>query len=267
MSEQNTWYLETGEEVDLIEKCESGFIVAQYYEFNDGYDGGEPREPVTGAPMFVKKIYPAEMVPVLLPEIKARRVENSELIRDISAMRLELTSLKAERARLVDKLKQVPALQNLEMILDGKITHFVMEDYAYTTVHPIADLICKDDRGRNEYPEQWKLLTLFGKSKSDLQWRINAYSDGSGRNQCNCWLFTSNESAVEFAVSRLLKIVRELGDHQDGSYALKSFRILGVEPPAELVERVSSRLDAAHAQKIAKIKAELELLERSEEKK
>ena len=82
---------------------------------------------------------------------------------------------KAGKAKLA-KYKKYDQLKNLDMFIDGRITHYVMEYWSSFKIISFED--AKTD-------ERWdsslqKLLILFGRSDGDLQWRLSEYSDGSG---------------------------------------------------------------------------------------
>jgi len=51
-------------------------------------------------------------------------------------------------------------------------------------------------RDRDRYDKGFKLITLFGKDKNDLQWKINQYKDGSGSWK-NIWLCKTLDDAKE----------------------------------------------------------------------
>ena len=76
------------------------------------------------------------------------------------------------------KYKKYDQLKNLDIFLEGKITHYVLEYWGSFKI--VAFEESKPDQRWDSGLQ--KLLTLFGKSNGDLDWRLNEYSDGSGSN-------------------------------------------------------------------------------------
>jgi hypothetical protein len=62
--------------------------------------------------------------------------------------------------------------------LNGEITHVVKPGWSYQIL-PFADA--------TDVPDSWdsklKLITLFGETEGELEWRLGRYSDGSGSNE------------------------------------------------------------------------------------
>ena len=84
---------------------------------------------------------------------------------------------KAGKEKLA-KYKKYDQLKTLDMFLDGKITHYVLEYWGSFKIISFEDAV-PDERYDKD---QTKLLTLFGKSNGNFEWGLSKYSDGSGCN-------------------------------------------------------------------------------------
>jgi hypothetical protein len=86
-----------------------------------------------------------------------------------------------ERTECLKRINEVEALKGIDDYIQGKITHFIV-----TPPHQPYDISIKpfseamEEVSNHRYNKSLKLLTLFGDTKGQLGWKINAYSDGSG---------------------------------------------------------------------------------------
>lgn len=173
-------------------------------------------------------------------------------VEELAAVQIEIRNATAERRRLADKLKDIPALQYIEAAVDGRFTHMVTRG-AYESVYQTQTMeqaLASSDR----YSKGLKLLSLYGDAKGDFQWRIHHYSDGSG-SATDAWPFTSEEEALAFLRKRVAEdIALHSGKDQNARpYFLvnlcKQARKLGVAVPAhvEAMERAEARKSADHS--------------------
>lgn len=165
-------YLIDGQEVELVQSLANGqSLVAAIYEGND--DESEWSD--NGKPFVVDKVfdvppterYHAEIQKLqkVIAEMEAKRDALAEAAR-------ETWQQKADREA---KFKRHAVLDNVELFIDGKITHYVKLEYNYCPkVISVAETACHDDR------HKFKLLTLGAKHGEPLRWEINGYADGSG---------------------------------------------------------------------------------------
>lgn len=132
----------------------------------------------------------------------------------------DILNAERDRAKIIDKLKQVPALAYIEQFLDGKMGWIAITDYGCGyKVMPMADALKLEDRWRDK---ETKLLSLFGDAKGDFHWRLSTYHDGSG-SKIELWPFETEEAAKAFCLQRLIHEVEEafaqyLGDAKYASY-------------------------------------------------
>lgn len=163
-------YLEDGSAVVVVEKLESGFLVEPVYEY-DGENIQDSRNPIRVSRVFDK-------APTLKYETAIIRLRD-----EIQALEQQRTTLSLNQrgseamAKEIDsKLKKHESLRCLLDYIDGKITHYVEDGWNGVCIVPFFEATCAgDDRKRD-----LKLLTLFGDSRGNLQYKLNRYKDGSG---------------------------------------------------------------------------------------
>lgn len=144
-------------------------------------------------------------VEALNAEVAALNAVLVDLRKTIRVVTEERRVLDTQMAARKDHIKQHEQLAQLDDYIAGKITHFVIKDMGYDGEHCRAIAIRPFDQAMKT-EERWdrsgglKLLTLFGKSKGDLTWRINRYSDGSGSHHDEAIPCTSLEQARAVAI-------------------------------------------------------------------
>lgn len=251
---EKRWYLLDGTEVLLLEKTSSGCIVERVYE------GDPDREPPYSKPFLVDAVFDFEHFAKEHPDVTKKREELSKLNDKLAEIRAEIRTAENERPALLARLKQIPALANIEDFIEGRITHFVHSDYAYISVHGV-DLLDYKEEGRGTYPKRLRLLSLYGASNGDLSWNLNMYYDGSGHSRYQVWPFTSLDAATAFARGMLMEKVAKLADERNPEYLLESFRKCGIEAPVQLVEVVEERKRSIRQQQAEKLRKDLAALE------
>lgn len=189
----DTVYTLDGRQVEYVGAAGPRHLVAELYETDQGdYRGQE---------------FIADAVFAVPPTLKLH-AEVKELEEKANALRLQIWEAQTE-AREAEKdnanrlkyLAKFAPLKRVEDFVNGKITHCVMTtEYGRgVSVMTVADALRQPDK----YDRDMKLLSLFGGSKGDLQWRVNRYSDGSGSGWTDCEPFCSEEEAKERAIEIL----------------------------------------------------------------
>ncbi len=151
----------------------------------------------------------------------------------------------AER-RLADAIARassIPALSRIHQFIDGKVTHFVLEEYGQIQIEAQAKSGKPDYNGR--VPDEFKLLTLYGASKGDLSWKINRYNDGSGHS-FTCVPCTSYEEAIAEATkiaTRLFDEARATGVAHLRVELVRCCVKLGIAVPADVIETLEHKHD------------------------
>lgn len=246
----DTAWTEQGQRVTVIDLTVSGaYLVAPMIEYGGSYD--EPPTCEMGDLQIMELLYPEPPRPLLDEQMAKVRAEIDEASKCLQNIRAETREATAERTRLLDKLKQVPALQNIEAAIEQRFTHIITRSYGPPyQIGKIEEVLASDDR----YNKGLKLLSLYGDAKGDLQWRISHYSDGSGGSS-DAWPFTSEEGALAFLRKQIAEdITLHSGKHQDARpYYLvalcKQAREIGVAIPEQVLamEKTEARKIADHA--------------------
>jgi hypothetical protein len=233
-------YLENGDIAQYIAPLDGRHVVRVMWESTPSDE--EPGEPQYGEPIMVPRVF--EEAPVAQ---KNERI--AKLDREISEKSQQLRTLQGELSRSealgrarIEALKKHDGLQRLEDFLEGRITHFVLCDGAHDApviLDPLAALGSKDE-GRYSNVKPLKLLTLYGKTKGDLQWRISQYSDGSGHSGYRCIPCCSLEEAQAAARVEFQRIFEEARKERKGILIYleeieTAAAALGVEVPRDLI--------------------------------
>lgn len=220
-------YTADGQEVKLIHADDNGLIVELSHVDDDGdtYFDGIIR---------VSCVYDEPPVARYSEEAVSLKSEIAKLKEERNSIRAGLESFKRENAERIKKLKNVAALKRIEDFIDGKITHYVYERYGRIEVTTPQSEKCDCDK------HDMRLLSLYGKSNGDLEWRLNKYSDNSGISW-QVFPCTSLEEANEKA----LELIESLYDQfRKGKYnwnvtnVADSAKKLGLEPPQDIVEAI-----------------------------
>lgn len=201
----DTAWSKQGERIHVVDVTTSGrYVVAPMVEYGGSYD--EPPTVDLGAFQIVDEIF-AESPRHIVDEQMAKAKEAvKQAVDELAGIQRQIRDATAERTRLLDKLKQVPALAYIEQFLDGKMGWIVITDYGCGyKVMPMVDALKLEDSWRDK---ELKLLSLFGGAKGDLHWRLSTYHDGSG-SKIELWPFETQEAAKAFALQRLLHDVEE----------------------------------------------------------
>ncbi len=124
-----------------------------------------------------------EQITRLESVIDSQQEELSQLYDNIRLQRQELYNLDAKHKARLEAIKQHKALANLELFLQGKITHFLkVSDSSYEIVDFKEGLALSEANSRYD-KHKFKLLTLYGRTDGNLEWNINEYSSDSCNKQ------------------------------------------------------------------------------------
>ena len=108
-----------------------------------------------------------------IAELQATRIDLNLQIR---VLRQELKTFEDGADDRVARIKRHKSLGRLDDYLAGRITHYVESGYGPPKIVAFEDAKTGESERRNEL----KLLTLFGRTDGDLEWKLSQYSDGSG---------------------------------------------------------------------------------------
>lgn len=193
-------------------------------------------------------------------------------IEELRAKYVELTSSVAnaekECKERLAKLAKFDGLENLEAFIEGRVTHVVIEEWSDFKAVPIDILQYHEDSAwsRKTAPNGVKLVTLFGNSNGNLQWRVNEYKDGSGSSWKRiepCMSLEEAEAkrakwALEALEERRCYISEPNKRHDIIASAVAKARECGAVIPDDLQAIADQFVEASRAANLAKIQAEIE---------
>lgn len=150
------------------------------------------------------------------------------------------------------------AIDTLRAFLSGEITHLFVQKYMPEIIAFDSNSSFDMDRG---YIEGIKLISLYGSSKGDLQYKIHEYRDGSG-GKTTVFPFTSYAAALVKA--------QEVCDSESGLFLVgerKHFalddwlKINGIIIAPNVREKYEAQHAAVRAKEIAALKEKIAQLE------
>ena len=170
-----TVYDEQGQQAEYVVQSGDGHIVRPIVEGYDHYSEGcyeHVCDPVVWRHVFIKPPVAkySEELGALHAHIAAAKKERDDAARgDYDRAR--------ERAA---KLKRFAILDNVELFIDGKISHYVESDASYSPP-TITSVEAEKSGDSDNWKQTLRLLTLGGDLKNGtIHWTLNHYSDGSG---------------------------------------------------------------------------------------
>lgn len=237
-------YSADGDLVSYVAAIPNGHIVSPLY--GDGEEEPRYSSESTYTTKHVSKEPPVEAKTAEIAKLDSQITEKSEQLKTLrQAIAAEEKAAKGRHAELT----KWSGMQTLEAFLAGKITHVV----AYTNwsgpkIQTFAECF---DYFDSSYSRQWKrpdgmkLLTLFGRSKDDVTWKVNEYYDGSGSNT-RVFPATSYEQAVEIAKGLWNERLKEfLSKSEENAYPNNDFVELGQKLGCEIPQVLADRRHAA----------------------
>lgn len=245
-----TVYLPNGRECVYVSKAGDVKHVVQGLVMDS-----ETEETTTSEPFIVSRVLPFEPEDVFGPETNRSAAELDKIRTELIAARKELAEFNTLNTDRMTRLKQHKGLERLDDFLSGKITHYVEVHYSGIAITDPAKVAAPDiDK------KATKLLTLFGKSNGELNWRLSYYSDGSGGSH-QVYPFCSLEEAQE-KVREIIKAwceefradPRKLGEACKAAENAKRF---GFDIPEDIAQAVHANAVKNAEERIASIRAEL----------
>jgi hypothetical protein len=237
------YYLDNGRKCALVEKIPSGYVVRKIVG-SQSWEG--ELEEFFGETIVVEKVYKEAPQEVYAAEIEERVNRLEALTVKIQESSKQLRNLHAAMARSqkeaidqLERLRKHDAFKRLEDFLAGKITHIVTkETYESAKVRHVSWLDDVESSFGRHRKVGVKLVSLFGRSNGDLEWRVNDYMDGSG-SWATFMPFASEAEAVEYAKSCVAK---ELAECNGIPYerVLKAAAELSVEIPVHITEAMET---------------------------
>ena len=170
-----TYWSEGGQMVELIAITTDGqYVVSELIEFDDF----EETRTFPGKIVLEHAIFTDPPRYKVDEELMALREESRKLESMNSRSRSSAINAEYDVRQRLDKLKKYKGLELIEELIEGRITHVLIEEYADYEIKTFVDAFNpEDDYSRRD---GLKLLVLFGKSNGDMTWQLNQYCDGFG---------------------------------------------------------------------------------------
>lgn len=190
-----------------------------------------------------REVYAKPPVEKLHADVAAAEAKLNGLHEQARKARTELAAAEALEAAARKRISSNPQLVDLDLWLQGKVTHIVSLDYNGFSIGTVDEVLTKqEDHGRTSI----KLLNLRADPKANQYWvGYAAYSDGSS-SQTRCLLATSLEHARELAAAYIVKRTRDESEHGRLGLAESAIRY-GVQVSDELRAMVEQRRAQAAA--------------------
>lgn len=247
-------YDDQGRKVVVVAEIENGVIVRPLLDVSYLDDYSEA-DTIYGALETVDAVYPEAPREIYDVTLSRLRAEVADLTERRDSLHREKQAAEKVYQLTLAKLKAYPALARVEAILDGKMTHCVVENWSGVTVSTIADALKDNDR----WEKRPKLLTLFGDAGSNPQWGVNDYRDGSGSNR-KIFLFASEGEAAEYARGMIATALADrLTSKWDGSEprTIEAAKLFRVPVPEALLRAAETVARGKLTAELAKRQAEV----------
>lgn len=196
-------------------------------------------------------------------DIARAREALADLREQIRTEEARLAEADASGKRRLDRLKEHRALVRIEEFLDGKITHFVewIGEWRPPVIVAASEATTADG---GHHRSALKLLTLFGKTGGDLEWRLNRYSDGSGSNNtvypCRS-LEEAQQKAAEIFAEHTASAMEPETNTKPSERWLAGADACGTALGAEYAAAAHRAEEAVREAKIVKLQAEITTLQ------
>jgi hypothetical protein len=171
-------YTTSGKKVVVIGKLNNAeTIVQEIYVTEDG------AEIPAGEQFVTKSLLDSPAVTWQEERLKQIEARKKEAEREREKLDAELRKTRATAKEHIAAIKAFTRgalreqLQTAEMFVAGEITHIVWERYRGIEICPFDGTLVDTWDGRIEGV---RLVSLFGRSDGQMDWRINEYRDGSG---------------------------------------------------------------------------------------
>jgi len=201
----NEKYLENGQKVNVIEIVGSRWLVepVMYCEHSE--------DEFLGSEFIAEKVYDSAPIGRYSDKVESLNSEIDQKRDELLAINCEIKESALELKNLYSDLQKIPALKYIKSVIDGDFKYFVnMDDYNGPSIKDSMTLIDSDG---DRHDSDQKLLTLFGRTGGNLQWRLNRYSDGSGSSS-GVMPFMEMDEAVEYTRLECVKYLEEIAERR-----------------------------------------------------
>ncbi|UCL84523.1 hypothetical protein [Pseudomonas sp. HS-18] len=151
----------------------------------------------------------------------------------------------------------------LKKVMSGQVTHIFVSGYSPEIFEWDGGKgVYEEDRNYNRVEVKGiKLLSLYGYSDGDLEYRLHSYRDGSGGSQ-QVFPTCSYEEALKLAQAECDEQATTYLEDNRRSFPLESWKkIEGIVIPQAVIDKCDAEADAHRRKRIDNLKKELAELE------
>lgn len=249
-------YSRDGHKHYVRESLGNGRVLTSPYLLIEGYDGEDEEYPAETAAVRLEAELTAEAPRKAIDaEVAKALAELADIRQQTSKTQAELAAAQREARAELAVLEKHPKFTRLVDYIDGKITHFVINDYYGPAIKTWDELaVYREDKRAKGV----KLLTLFGNSNGDTEWKLDQYPDGSGLGHtCHpcCSLEEAGAVLGQLLESEWLKFSAERP--WVISSVINSADTYGKPVPPHIREAVKSHAVQSHQSTVAKLASDL----------
>jgi isopropylmalate/homocitrate/citramalate synthase len=242
-------FLASGQEVEIIQKLDDGrFLVVRIYE---GSSWGHESEFIGDEEEVVAQLFDDAPTEKYCAKIDRLQMEVEALYDRKRDIIQELKEAESQHKERMAKYHNYAGLEHLDEFIAGKITHYVTDvSWSSPEIKTFDEMV--GEYGKNAP----RLLSLFGESGGQLDWRINRYKDDSGT-----WRSCIPCLSYEEAVAALAALMQE---KMQKDVSIRSVNICdahGISVPDEYREAVEQKRRASVEKAILETTAKLQELE------
>lgn len=252
-------YLLDGREVIVCAETNSGNIVRNVYydKHSDEEYLGDPY--LSTSKMFdnppEEKYY--EEIEKLIKTQEDLQYQIINLKQEKTNIEKEISDIKKEESRFFGNVQRIDQLKLLEDFINGKITHYLIFHYSFGwNIITIKETELKENYHHAKY---LKLLTLYGESNGDLNWKLSEYScsSSSGNLVIPC---TSYEMALDELKKIIYSRIEESNFYDEN--IIKLSEKYDIEIPKEYVDGLKEQKRKQLEEKIELRKKDIEKIEK-----
>jgi len=242
-------YLRDGQEVEVISEVKDGFLIQ-----NVIYDSYSDEEYIEDSiSYFTNKVFDKPPTIQYAEKVKSLKKEIEELNTLKRNIVEEIKQSEERHKETIKKFNKYSELKNLNMFIDGKITHYAFLNWSGGEIVTFEKAVCQYDH------KTLKLLTLFGKSKGNLEWRLSEYSDHSGgwNTVIPCFSFEEARQEVQKHIDAKIK-----EDDRPNEYIIKCAKKYNLKIDKNYVKKCKDEQKEAYRKKVVECKRELKEAEK-----
>lgn len=206
----DTKYLSDGRKVCVIGKINTTeYIVQEIFITDEGDEipSGEKftTKSIHSAPSKSYKQAQEEKMEARIDRLESAIESRERELKDVGKKITVNKKILGSAIKSVDSFADDEKVKTLVMFASGTVSYLVEDCWSISAPIPFGQAISADDRYDRD---TIKLISLFGKSDGDLEYKINNYSDGSGSYK-SVIPFKTYKQALAHIKARFLSKVEE----------------------------------------------------------